>query len=170
MKRVIVIGSPGAGKSTFARRLRDATGLPLYYLDQIWHLPDRTNISREEFDAKLRQILEKDEWIIDGNYSRTIEPRLAACDTAILLDYPVEVCLAGARERVGKQREEIPWVEQELDEEFRQWIIDFPKEQLPRIYSLLEQYKDGRRIVVLHSRAEADAWLKDMMPDDGGRA
>ena len=86
MKRAIVIGSPGAGKSTFARRLRDVTGLPLYYLDLIWHLPDRTNISREEFDARLRQILEKDEWIIDGNYSRTIEPRLAACDTAFLLD------------------------------------------------------------------------------------
>ena len=170
MKRAIVIGSPGAGKSTFARRLRDVTGLPLYYLDLIWHLPDRTNISREEFDARLRQILEKDEWIIDGNYSRTIEPRLVACDTAFLLDYPVEVCLAGARERVGKQREEIPWVEQELDGEFRQWIIDFPTEQLPRIYSLLEQYKDGRRIVVLHSRAEADAWLQDMIPGNGGRA
>ncbi len=59
-------------------------------------------------------------------------------------------------------------MEQELDEEFRQWIIDFPAEQLPRIYSLLEQYKDGRRIVVLHSRAEADAWLQGMMPGDGG--
>lgn len=68
MKRVIVIGSPGAGKSTFARRLRDKTGLPLHYLDMIWHLPDRTNISEKEFDGKLNEILKTDSWIIDGNY------------------------------------------------------------------------------------------------------
>lgn len=57
MKRVIVIGSPGAGKSIFSRKLRDKTGLPLHYLDMIWHLPDRTNISKEEFDEKLADIL-----------------------------------------------------------------------------------------------------------------
>ena len=57
MKKVIVIGCPGAGKSTFARRLRDLTGLPLFYLDRIWHKADRTTVSREEFDAALEQIL-----------------------------------------------------------------------------------------------------------------
>ena len=57
MKKVIVIGCCGAGKSTFARKLRDLTGLPLHYLDMIWHKPDRTNVSREEFDAALQNIL-----------------------------------------------------------------------------------------------------------------
>ena len=160
MKRIIVIGSPGAGKSTFAKRLRDDTGLPLYYLDIIWHLPDKTNISREEFDKRLMEILATEEWIIDGNYGRTLEMRLKACDTVFLLDYPLDVCLAGAMERVGKKREEMPWIEEELDEEFRQWILDFPDAQLPRIYQLLEQYKDGRQIYVLHSREEADAWFE----------
>lgn len=61
MRRVLVIGCPGAGKSTFARRLRDATGLPLYYLDMLWHKPDRTTITREEFDIRLQMILEQDE-------------------------------------------------------------------------------------------------------------
>ena len=56
MKRVIVIGSPGAGKSTFSRKLRDITGLPLYHLDNIWHKPDRTTISREEFDERLAAV------------------------------------------------------------------------------------------------------------------
>ena len=160
MKRVIVIGSPGAGKSTFARKLRDKTGLPLFYLDMIWHLPDRTNISREEFDARLSEIIAGDKWIIDGNYGRTMEMRLKACDTVILLDYPLEVCLDGARTRVGQKREEMPWIEEKLDEEFRQWIQDFPNEQLPRIYQLLEQYKEGRRICILHSREDADAWIE----------
>ena len=90
MKRVLVIGSPGAGKSTFARNLRDKTGLPLYHLDNIWHKPDRTTISREEFDERLAAILAKDSWIIDGNYSRTLELRLQYCDTVFLLDYPLE--------------------------------------------------------------------------------
>ena len=59
MLKIIIIGSPGAGKSTFARKLRDTTGIPLYYLDMLWHKPDQTTISREEFDAKLNKILKQ---------------------------------------------------------------------------------------------------------------
>ena len=141
MERIMVIGSPGAGKSTFSRKLRDVTGLPLYYLDTIWHKPDRTNISREEFDEKLMEIVKEDRWIIDGNYQRTLKKRLERCDTVFFLDYPVEVCLEGAAARIGKKREDLPWLETELDEEFRQYIIDFSRDQLPEIYSLLEEYK-----------------------------
>ncbi|WP_304522496.1 hypothetical protein [Bacteroides acidifaciens] len=67
MKRVIVIGCPGAGKSTFARKLEAKTGLPLHYLDIIWHRADRTVIGREEFDRQLDKLVMEDEWIIDGN-------------------------------------------------------------------------------------------------------
>ena len=117
MRKVIVIGCPGAGKSTFARKLRNATNLPLYYLDMLWHKEDKTNISREEFDTKLKDVLKKDKWIIDGNYPRTLEMRLKECDTVFLLDYPLEVCLDGAKSRIGKKREDMPWVQSELDEE-----------------------------------------------------
>ena len=81
MLKAIVIGSPGAGKSTFAQRLRNLTGLPLYYLDMLWHKPDQTNITREEFDTLSNDIIKKDRWIIDGNYQRTLAERLKACDT-----------------------------------------------------------------------------------------
>ena len=165
MRKVIIIGSPGAGKSTFARMLRSRTGLPLYYLDMIYHRPDRTTIPREEFDAKLAALLAGDAWIIDGNYGRTIEARLRACDTVFLLDYPLDVCLAGLDARFGKPREDMPWVEDTPDEEFRRWVEDFPKVQLPRIYALLEQYKDGREVHVLHSRAEADEVLERIGTD-----
>ena len=124
MKRVLVIGCPGAGKSTFARWLRDATGLPLYYLDRIWHRPDKTNIPREEFDARVAELTAGDRWIIDGNYLRTLEPRLARCDTVFFLDLPVDVCLAGVAARMGQPREDMPWVEEEPDEEFLQYIRD----------------------------------------------
>lgn len=160
MKRILVIGCPGAGKSTFARALRDRTGLPLWYLDQIWHRPDRTNVSREEFDARLGELLRGPEWIIDGNYLRTLEVRLQAADAVFLLDYPTEVCLEGARSRIGTRREDLPWVEEEFDPEFRQWIEDFSRDQLPEINRLLEQYRDGREIHRFRSREEAAAWLR----------
>ena len=162
MKRVIVIGSPGAGKSTFARKLRDKTGLPLYHLDNIWHRSDRTTISREEFDERLGAILAKDSWIIDGNYSRTLERRIKNCDTVFLLDYPLEVCLAGVNERIGKEREDCPWIEREFDEEFRQFIMEFPETRLPNIYRLLGQYGQGREIHIFRSRDEADEYLSEI--------
>ena len=162
MFKVIVIGSPGAGTSTFARKLRDATGLTLYHLDLLWHKPDRTNISREEFDLRLGEWIRKDHWIIDGNYGRTLETRLKTCDTVFLFDLPTEICLAGAQARVGIKRDDLPWVETEFDEEFRQWIVDFRAEQLPRIYALLETYRKGRRIVIFHSREEADEFIAEI--------
>ena len=76
MKKVLVIGCAGAGKSTFARKLSEKTGLPLYYLDMIWHKADRTTVSTEEFDATLSEIMNKDQWILDGNYLRTMPLRL----------------------------------------------------------------------------------------------
>lgn len=162
MKKVIVIGCPGAGKSTFARKLREKTELPLIHLDRIWHRPDRTNISKEEFDARLREALSGEEWIVDGNYARTIEMRLMACDTVFLFDLPTEVCLAGAQARVGKAHDDLPWVEETLDPEFKQWILDFASGTLPKIYELLERYREGRKIVVFHSREEADEYLKNV--------
>ena len=65
MLKVLVIGSPGAGKSTFARKLSTVTKLPLYYLDLFWHRPDKTNIPEEEFDLQLTKLTEKAQWIHD---------------------------------------------------------------------------------------------------------
>ena len=161
MKKVIVIGSPGAGKSTFSRKLRAVTGLPLYHLDMIWHKPDRTNISREELVQEQKKIMENQSWIIDGNYLSTMELRLENCDTIFLLDYPLEVCLAGAKARIGTKREDIPWLETEFDEEFRQWILDFPKDQLPVIYQLLEKYGQNRNVHIFRSRDAAENYLKE---------
>lgn len=162
MLKIIIIGSSGSGKSTFARKLRDITNLPLYYLDILWHKKDRTNISREEFDEKLEKILKKDKWIIDGNYQRTIEMRLKECDTVFLMDYPLEVCLSGAEERVGKKREDLPWIEEKVDEEFKQIIVDFSKNKLPQIYKLLEKYQKNKNIVIFKSREEAEGYIKKM--------
>lgn len=161
-QKVIVIGSPGAGKSTFSRKLRDKTHLPLYYLDMLWHKPDRTTISRREFDIKLKDILLRDQWIIDGNYNRTLEMRFQYCDTVFLLDYPLELCLLGAESRVGEKREDLPWLETEFDSEFKQFIIDFSRDSLPRINELIEKYRKEKSIIIFKSREESETYLNDI--------
>jgi len=162
MKKAIVIGCPGSGKTTFAEKLQRKTGSQLFYLDAIWHKPDRTHIPREEFDAKLSEIFALEEWIIDGNYSRTIEMRLQACDTVFLFDLPTEVCLQGATDRLGKERYDMPWIDTEMDPKFKEEIERFKEETLPTIYELLEKYKQGRQIIIFTSRQQADEYLSKM--------
>ena len=93
------------------------------------------------------------------DYSRTLPQRLEACDTVFFLDFPLEVCLAGVENRRGAQRPDMPWVEEELDAEFLQYILDFGQAQMPAIRAGLEAYRGRRQVFAFHSRAEADAWL-----------
>ena len=162
MQKVIVIGCPGSGKTTFAEKLQKKLDLPLYHLDAIWHKPDKTHIPREEFDARMAEILATDAWIIDGNYSRTLECRIAACDTVFLFDLPMEVCLEGVISRIGKKRNEMPWIETELDAEFKAQIEAFPQKELPLTYALLEKYKNDKTVLIFQSRAQADAFLTEI--------
>ena len=162
MKKVIIIGCPGAGKTTFAEKLRDKTGLPLYYLDAILHKPDRTHISRADFDARLTEILAEDRWIFDGNYSRTIDVRLKECDTVFLFDLPTDVCLQGATERLGRERYDMPWIAKELDHEFKCEIERFSIDVIPEIYNMLEKHGQNKDIVVFRTREMADNFISSL--------
>ena len=88
MKKIIIIGCPGSGKSTLARALHELTKIPLHYLDMMYWNYDRTIVDKPIFRERLADAMSGDSWIIDGNYSSTMEMRIAACDTVILLDYP----------------------------------------------------------------------------------
>ncbi len=162
MKKVIVLGSSGAGKTVFSKRLHDLTGLPLIYLDLLWHKPDKTDVGRDAFDRLLGETMQRDSWILDGNYLRTVEIRLKACDTVFFLDYPMEVCMEGARSRIGIKREDLPWLETELDEEFKTWIEEFPTVQRPKLIRLLEEYQDKVNVTVFHSREESERYLDNL--------
>lgn len=159
--KILVMGSCGAGKSTFARRLHEITGLPLVHLDLVWWKPDATNISREEFDRRLEEIVSGDRWIIDGDYRRTYELRVRACDTVIFLDYDAETCIRGLSQRVGQKRPDIPWVEQSLDPELVELARRYKTDSRPRLLALLERYPE-KQTVIFHTREEADAWLESL--------
>ena len=158
MKKIIVIGCPGSGKSTFARALYDKTGISLYHLDMMYWNADKTTVEKSVFLERLYVVLEKDEWIIDGNYGSTMELRMAACDTVIFLDYPLEVCLDGIKERCGNPRSDMPWIETEEDEEFIEFIKSYNEQQKPKVLELLEKYSD-RNIIIFKNREQADVFL-----------
>ena len=159
MKKIIIIGCSGSGKSTLARKLSAKTNIPLYYLDMIWHKPDKTTLTEKEFDQRLKLLLQKDKWIIDGNYQRTLEMRLKECDTVFLLDIPTQICLESAKSRIGKKRDDLPWLETIFEEDFKQWICDYPDKSLPKTLGLLEKYKADKQTIVFKSRDEIDKYL-----------
>ena len=158
MKKIIVIGCPGSGKSTFSRALHGKTGIPLYHLDMMNWNADKTTVETSVFRERLSAVLVKDAWIIDGNYGSTMELRMAACDTVIFLDYPVEVCLDGIQRRRGIKRSDMPWVETEEDAQFIEFVKSYNEQQKPKVLALLEKYCD-KNVIVLTERAKADAFL-----------
>lgn len=158
MKKVIVIGCPGAGKSTFARKLNKATGLPLYYCDLLFYNADKTTVSKEVFDERLKSIISTDRWIIDGNYQRTLPMRFDACDAVFFLDYPMSLCLENAEKRIGKPRVDMPWVEDFFDAEFRQYIIDFEKNKRGQIIDLISSHPQ-LETHIFTSPSQADEYI-----------
>ena len=137
--KIIVLGCPGSGKSTFSKKLQVMTGLPLIHLDNIWWKSDRSHISRDKFDQKLDEILQEDRWIVDGDYSRTYEVRFKSCDTVFFLDYSFDECMDVIKERVGKERTDIPWTEQELDTELVELVENYKRiVTIRRIYVNLD--------------------------------
>lgn len=158
--KILVLGCPGSGKSTFARKLAQRTGLPIVHLDNLWWRTDGTHISRAEFDQALETLLQGERWILDGNYSRTIEIRLRACDTAIFLDYPEEICMAGIAARVGQARPDMPWTEKALDPELVALVQSYARDNRPTIYALLQKYPE-KQALIFTSRVEADRWLSE---------
>ncbi len=158
MKKVVVFGGSGSGKSTFARKLCAVTRLPLYHLDNLFWNKDKTHVSREVFDRRLDVILSYDRYIIDGEYGRTIERRIAAADTVFFFDIPLEDRLSGAVARVGTVHPDLPWTEESFDPEFEKWIRDYDTDQRPVTLALLEKYKE-KEIIIFKSRKESDLYF-----------
>ncbi|MFM1571866.1 adenylate kinase [Helcococcus ovis] len=163
MKKVIVIGCSGSGKSTFSRKLHEITQIPLYHLDMMYWNADKTTVDGNTLIERQNEVIKRDEWIIDGNYDSTMELRMNACDTVIFLDYPLELCLSGVEARRGKPRQDMPWIEDEtnVDEEFIQFIKNYNQISKPNVINLLEKYKN-KEIVIFTDRTQAEEYLSEM--------
>ena len=159
MQKVIVIGCPGSGKSTFSKALHDATRLPLYHLDMMKWNADGTTVPKSTFMERLDQALKQESWIIDGNYASTMELRMQFCDTVFFLDYPTDICIAGIKSRKGKERTDIPCATlEDEDHEFVEFIRNYNSVSRPAVMKLLHKYS-YKRIIIFKNRSDANEFL-----------
>jgi adenylate kinase family enzyme len=158
MRRILVIGSPGAGKSTLARRLAERLDLPLIHLDREYFGPGWTMPPRPEWRERVRALAARPAWVMDGNYSSTFDLRMPRAQAIVWLDLPRWRCIAGVLWRVAKHYGRVrpdlgPGCTERFDGSFLRFIWSYPRDMRPRIARLLENLRSGQRVFVLRSRA-----------------
>lgn len=164
MKRVLVIGTGGAGKTTLARRLAECTGLPLIHLDSLYWRAGWEPTPPDEWRAKVAQLISGDSWIIDGNYGGTLDMRLEACDTVVFLDIPRVVCLWRVVKRrlrhFGRVRPELPpGCPDRLNWEFLTWIWTYRSRRRGEILQRLATVNNRKDVVILRSAAALEEFI-----------
>lgn len=164
MRRIAVVGSGGAGKSTFSRALGDALGLPVVHLDEHFWQPGWVETPSAEWRERQAESLAGDEWIVDGNYGGTFDVRFGRADTVIVLDLGRVVCLTRAVRRVvtGRGRAvQAAGCPERHDLGFYRWVWRYPSDARPRLDAALAAAPAGLSVVRLGSRREVASFLAD---------
>lgn len=166
MAKIIIIGCPGSGKSTMTFKLKEILNYPVLHLDKIYHIDNHTRISREELVRKVDTFAKSNNhWIIDGNYISTIEQRVNLADTVILLNIDTEICLQNAIARSKKERTADMadgFDNSKIEDEFIESIIKFKADTLPRIFRILELYKNEKKIIILKDYEEINTFILNL--------
>ena len=164
MKKILIIGSGGSGKTTLANRLGEKTGIKVIHLDTLYWKPDWVRTEEAQWQKTVSELIAGEEWIMDGNYSRTMEMRMAAADTVIFLDLPRAACLWRILKRItyyyGKNRPDVAeGCKEKFDLEFLLWIWNYPARTRPKVLALIEKFKDNIEIIRLKSSKEVEEFL-----------
>lgn len=167
MRKIIIIGSGGSGKSTLARKLSKILNIKVYHLDMLLWKPNWIGVSREEQIRIQNEILKNDEWIIDGNYSRTIDLRINAADTIIFLDLPRIICLFRVFKRYFKYRNKsrpdmVEGNKERINFDFLKWIWNYPKVIKPIIMNKLKDASNDKKILIMKSPKDIKRLLKSL--------
>jgi adenylate kinase family enzyme len=173
MKKVLVIGSGGAGKSTFARRLGALLELDVIHLDSLYWSAGWVEMPKPEWRETVEGLLTKSAWIMDGNYSGTLDMRLAACDTVIFLDLARSVCVWRLFKRAVLYRNQrrpdmAEGCPERLNLDFVKWVWGYRKRSRPKVVRLLEA--TSKEVIWLRSPAAVEGFLVAIRPtDNSGR-
>jgi adenylate kinase family enzyme len=167
MQRVLVIGCSGAGKSTFSRRLASVTGLPRIELDHAYWRAGWTMPPKDEWGARVAELCAEPAWILDGNFTGSLNIRLPRADTVIWLDYPRLVCIRRVLGRIardyGRVRDGLPeGCPERLDLEFLRFIWNFNAKTKPRLIAAVEQFGSHAKLHALRSDRDAERLLAEV--------
>lgn len=150
MNKIMVIGCPGSGKSTLAMKLGKKLNIPVHNLD------DWQDSPLEEFIKVQNELMKEGKWILDGNFTKSIDNRAEKADTVIFLDFPrLVVCWRVLKRYLGDFKNIIDNFSNTLG--IFKYVWKFPRME---ILSILEKHKEGRRILILHNQAEVRSLLK----------
>ena len=170
MKRVLVVGCAGAGKTRFTRQLSEVTGLPIVHLDQYflqpgWQLPDM-----RAWSTTVEELIARPIWIMDGNYNSTLVTRLKRCDTVVFLDVPRRICLWRIVLRTvktfRKNRADVaPGCPERFNLGFFKYVWNYRRNHRPRLTAALEGFRGNK--IVLSGSAEVKNCLVELGKNTG---
>ncbi len=165
MKKVLIIGSGGAGKSTLAKALGKKLNLPVVHLDKEFWRPGWVMAPKTEWQEIIAKLVEGEQWILDGNFDGSLSMRLPHSDTVIFLDFSPVLCLWRLLKRRLKyfnthRPDMTPGCKEQLDLEFVKWIWRFRKDSRPNITKCLEKYGADKKIILLKKPSDIKAFLK----------
>lgn len=155
MRKILVIGAGGSGKSVLAARIAAWTGLPLIHLDAVFWKPGWAETPRDEWRRIVERLVQRDAWVMDGNYGGTLALRLAACDTVLFLDFQPLLCLWRVlKRRVRFHNKSRPDAGSDCPErlnwEFLRWIWTYRRKRRPKVLEKLSAAAaEGKQVIVL---------------------
>lgn len=163
MKRILIIGCSGAGKTTLALELGKRLCLPVHHLDQLWWQPGWVQDSRDNFDRKLAELLHSESWVIDGDYNRTVRERLRYADTVIWLDYHRMRCVARVLRRTlrlyGRSRPDMPErCPERFDWTFLRYVWNYNRDTRPKLAAAVADFRG--KIFVMRTPSQTAVWLQ----------
>src|SRR4051812_10804859 len=162
MRRVLVIGSSGSGKTRLTRRLAEKLGLPAIFLDVHYWRPGWQASDLASWRQRVSELVANCEWVMDGNFSETFDLRMPRADTLVWLDYPRLICLRRVLMRSlkdnGCSRPDLPdGCPEQIDLALLRWVWEFPSEQRPQIPDGIKRFGAHLRAIQLaNDQAVAD--------------
>ena len=164
LKKILVIGCCGAGKSTFSKKLHSILNLEIIHLDQYYHKPNWEEPEKAEWEKIVNSLVQKPSWIMDGNFSGTMDVRIKSADTIIYLDYPTLKCFWRVIIRIFKyhgvvRSDMANGCKEQFNLEFLHFVLTFNSKNRKRFIQKLNLIKDEKKVLVFKTDKQADKFL-----------